>query len=146
MKNKFSAAFILLVYLAKAQSEFTSAQLQAQNTVKQLFEALSQRDSVQLKAVCSNDISLFEYGQVWNLDSLISRTITRNKAPDFTRSNSFHFISTHIDKTTATVLYRLESDIVRNGQKNNIKWLETVILVRNKKRWLVKHLHSTRLN
>ena len=108
-----------------------------------MFDALSNRDSVSLKTYCTGDVTLFEYGQVWNMDTLILKAITLNQATDFKRSNSFEFINTTVDKTIAWVTYRLQSVIIKDGKQATVLWLETVVLVKAKKQWQVKHLHST---
>lgn len=108
-----------------------------------MFESLSNRDSVSLKAHCTKDISLYEYGQIWNIDTLINKAITTNTAADFKRSNTFEFISTETDKNIAWVTYKLSSTITKDSKQINIQWLETVFLEKQKKQWKVKHLHST---
>ncbi len=129
--------------LLHAQQPLTTSQQAVQKTVIKMFDALSNRDSVSLKAHCTTDITLYEYGQVWNMDTLILKAITQNGATDFKRTNTFHFINTHTDKNTAWVTYHLYSEITRNGKKGLVQWMETVALVKEKKIWKVKHLHST---
>jgi nucleoid DNA-binding protein len=126
-----------------AQEQLSKSQQAVQQTVIQMFDALSNRDSVSLKNYCTADIQLYEYGQVWNIDTLILKAITQNKAADFKRTNTFDFINTTVDKTTAWVTYRLQSAITRDGKQGTVQWLETVVLVKEKKQWKVKHLHST---
>ncbi len=126
-----------------AQEPFTTNQLVVQQTVIQLFDALSNRDSISLKAHCTEDITLYEYGQVWNIDTLILKAITLNQSADFKRTNSFEFINTTVNKTMALVNYRLQSVIIKDGKQTTVHWLETVVLVKAKKQWKVKHLHST---
>jgi hypothetical protein len=126
-----------------AQEPLTESQQDVQQTVVKMFDALSNRDSVSLKDYCTADIALYEYGQVWNIDTLILKAITQNQAADFKRTNSFDFINTTVDKTMAWVTYRLQSAITRDGKQATVQWLETVILVKEKKQWKVKLLHST---
>lgn len=128
---------------SQAQRSSARDKLQVRQAVVEMFDALSKRDSVSLKAHCTPDISLYEYGEVWNLDSLIGKAITRNTADDFKRTNNFEFISTETDKNMAWVSYLLNSAITRNGKQTTIQWLETVFLERQGKDWKVKHLHST---
>ncbi len=128
-----------------AQQQLTASQQAVQQTVIKMFEALSNRDSVNLKKYCSADIQLFEYGQAWNLDTLILKAIAQNQAADFKRSNTFDFINTTVDKTTAWITYRLQSEITSNGIQRFVQWIETVILVNEKKHWKIKVLHSTLL-
>ena len=134
---------ILSIALLQAQPSTNNQQQLVQQTVIKLFDALSNRDSVSLKAHSTADITLYEYGQVWNMDTLILKAITQNKSADFKRTNSFEFINTTVDKSTAWVTYRLQSAITKDGKTSNVQWLETVVLAKAKKQWKVKHLHST---
>lgn len=134
---------ILLTSNLSAQQHFTKSELEAQQAVVNMFEALSNRDSVGLTLACTNDITLYEYGQIWNLDTLIKKTITTNTSVDFKRANRFEFLSTTTDKNTAALTYRLYSNITKDGQQVSVEWLETVVLTREQNRWKVKHLHST---
>lgn len=129
-----------------AQQLFTKEQEEVQQAVVNMFEALSNRDSLSLKAYCTADITLYEYGQIWNMDTLIRKAITMNTADDFTRSNTFEFISTTTDQKSAWVTYRLTSVILKDSQQSTVQWLETVVLERQGKQWKVKHLHSTLLS
>ena len=127
--------------------ESTSAEKKAvQETILNFFDALSHRDSVQLKSFSTVDISLFEYGQIWNIDTLILKAITLNQSADFKRANSFEFINTRGDRDLAWVSYRLQSIIFKEGTQVTIRWLETVVLVKEQQRWKIKHLHSTLIN
>ena len=143
--TKISLLFIAFTISAKlmAQVPLTPGQRAVRQTVINMFEALSKRDSVSLKASCTVDITLYEYGQVWNIDTLILKAITQNQSVDFKRTNSFKFMNTAADKNTAWVNYRLQSAINRDGKQSIVQWLETVVLVKEKKRWKIKHLHST---
>lgn len=131
--------------LLQAQPAFSKEQKRAQEAIVNMFAAFSDRDSVKLRSYCSSDMSLFEYGQVWNMDTLIRRGIINNTATDFKRTNSFEFINTELDKTSAWVTYRLNSVIFSNGKESLVQWLETVILTKENGQWKVKHLHSTLL-
>jgi len=140
-------ALLLIAFSISAllycQKSLTKKQERVQHAVVKLFDALSNRDSISLKAYSTTDITLYEYGQIWNMDTLILKAITLNQSADFKRTNSFEFINTMVDKTTASVTNRLQSVIVKDGKQVTSQWLETVVLIREKKEWRVKHLHST---
>ena len=129
--------------LLQAQAPLTESQHAVQQTVIKLFDALSNRDSVSLKLYCANDITLYEYGMAWNIDTLISRAITQNTSTDFKRINTIDFINTTINKEVAWTTYHLSSEITKDGKQASVKWLETVILVNEKNKWKVKVLHSS---
>lgn len=126
-----------------SQKQLSTNQLLVQQTVIKMFDALSNRDSVSLKNYCAAGITLYEYGQVWNIDTLIMKAIALNQSADFKRTNSFDFINTATDKITAWVTYHLQSVITRDGKQATVQWLETVVLVKERKLWKVNHLHST---
>jgi ketosteroid isomerase-like protein len=134
---------ISLNTLLQAQQLLTKDQREVQQTVVKLFASLSNRDSVSLKKYCAPDILLVEYGSIWNADSLILKAITSNTAADFKRLNNIDFINTTVNGNTAWATYNLQSEITRNGKQSTIQWKETVVLVKEKKRWRVKVLHST---
>jgi ketosteroid isomerase-like protein len=134
---------IVLTGQLYSQHQVFQKEQQVHTTIIKLFDALSNRDLVGLKAYSTADITLYEYGQVWNIDSLILKAITLNQATDFKRTNSFEFINTTADKNTALVTYRLQSVIIKDGKQSTVQWLETVVLTKERKQWKVKHLHST---
>jgi hypothetical protein len=129
--------------ILQAQEKLTESLQAVQQTVIRMFDALSNRDSVSLKLYCAPDILLFENGHVWNIDTLITKAVLLNTATDFKRTNTFDFINTKLNKNTAWVSYNLQSDITRNGKQGFAQWMETVVLVKEKKKWKIKVLHST---
>lgn len=137
---------ICLTTSLQAQPSLTKDQEQVQQTVVQMFEALSNRDSVTLKTYCTIDLTLYEYGQIWNIDTLIRKAITMNTTANFKRTNTFEFINTETDKNIAWVTYKLSSVIIKDGKQTTLHWLETVFLKKQKRQWKVKNLHSTLLN
>jgi ketosteroid isomerase-like protein len=130
-------------FSALLQAQSMESQQGVQQTVMKLFDALSNRDSVSLKQYCTDDIALYEYGIVWNLDTLINRAITLNTATDFKRINTFEFVNTTVDKDVAWATYYLKSEIMKDGKQASVKWLETVVLLNERKQWKIKVLHST---
>ena len=129
--------------LLKAQEKLTTDQREVHQTVINLFDALSNRDTVILKANCTADILLFEDGKVWNVDTMMSAIITLKKLNDYTRINKIEFIHTEIHNDMAWTTYHNQADITVNGKNRSVKWVETVILIRDGKKWKIKILHST---
>jgi len=143
--------FLLIITVSlstflQAQQLLTKDQQLVQQAVVKMFDALSKRDSVTLKTYCTIDITLYEYGQIWNIDTLINKAIIINTAADFKRTNTFEFINTETDKNIAWVTYKLSSVIIKDHKQTEILWLETVFLNKQKRQWKVKNLHSTLLN
>lgn len=148
VKNKFMKRFLCTVIAALAISALPAQDRPAterqavQQTVINFFDALAKRDTVALRFYCVPEILLFENGGVWNLDTLV-QGIRQNQATDFKRINSIEFIHTEIKKDIAWTTYNNQADITRNGKQRTVKWVETVILLKEKKNWKIKLLHST---
>jgi len=143
---KKTTTLLLIIFftgLLHAQEKLTEAQQAVQQTVIKMFDALSNRDSVGLKNYCADDIALYEYGQAWNIDTLINKAIVLNTAADFKRTNTFNFINTTVNKDVAWATYNLSSTFLMNGKQGLVQWMETVVLVKDKERWKIKVLHST---
>jgi hypothetical protein len=136
---------LMFTILLPAYLQAQPKQQQVQQAVVKMFEDLSNRDAASFRLDCTPDVTFYEYGQIWNIDSLIAKAITGNKAANFKRVNTFDFIDTEVHQNMATVSYRLNSVITRESKRTTLQWLETVILIRQKKHWKVKHLHSTLL-
>ena len=137
---------ILAIYISTllhAQQQLTKDQQEVNQTVINFFEAISNRNSADLKDNCTVDILLLENGSIWNADTLILKAITLNTATDFKRINTFDFINTTVTDNTAWVTYNLHSEITRNGKQSTVQWMETVIVIREKQKWKIKVLHST---
>lgn len=134
---------ISLSTFLQAQQLLTKDQQEVRQTVINFFEALSNRDSVSLRNYSSRDIALFENGSIWNVDTLILKAITLNTATDFKRINTIDFIGTTVNKNTAWATYNLHSEMIRNGKQVTVQWMETVVIVKEDKKWKIKLLHST---
>jgi len=143
--KKLSLLLIVFSFtsIGMAQVQLTKEQQAVQLSVIKMFDALSNRDAVSLKDYCTADIQFYEYGQVWNIDTLIAKAITQNQAADFKRINTFDFIKTTVEQNIAWVTYNLQSAITTNGKQRTVEWMETVILVKMKTHWKLKILHST---
>lgn len=129
--------------LAEAQQRASDDRQAVEQTVINIFDALSNRDTVMLKVNCTPDILIFENGHVWNIDTMMNAIITLKKLKDYTRINKIEFIHTEIHNDVAWVTYHNQADITVNGTHRVMKWVETVILINEKNKWKIKILHST---
>jgi ketosteroid isomerase-like protein len=145
MENIFLVAILFFVsaVLTNAQNKQTDQQA-VQKTVVDLFQALANRDLVNLKKNCTSDILILENGSVWSLDTLMQK-VSQNTAPDFKRINTFEFIDTDVNGKIAWTTYNNQAELSRNGKNVVIKWLETAILSKESGQWKTKVLHSTLL-
>lgn len=134
--------FLISTSLVSSQTRMTEQYKVVQNVVLRFFEAFSNRDSMTLVSCCTSDLLLFENERVWNLDTLI-QAIKQSVPPDFKRMNTIDFIYTKINKNVAWTTYNNQAEVTKNGKQELIKWVETVVLIREGKTWKIHVLHST---
>ena len=144
-KNILLSAAIVIAIVLVAQEQVTKDRLAVQQTIIKLFTALSNSDTAGLKLYSTTDVKFYEYGQIWTIDTMIQKVMLVSKASDYKRTNSFEFVNTTINKKTAWATYYLQSTITRNSKQETVKWMETVILLKEKNQWKITVLHSTRL-
>jgi hypothetical protein len=144
MKKLLCAAVISLVSVYGLRAQIKSTEKEAvQKVIVDVFQALADRDTGQLKSNCTAGFLLLENGLIWNVDSL-SQRIDQNKAiTDFKRINTFDFIATKVRNNTAWTTYSNQAEVTKNGQHSLIKWLETAVLIKEGKAWKIEVLHST---
>ena len=144
--KKISILFSLIIVAVTATSQsFTKQSHAAQQPIIKLFVALSNSDTAGLKLYSTSDVKSYEYGQMWTIDTMIQKVMVVSKAADFKRISSFEFVNTIVNNNIAWVTYYLQSTFTRNGKEELVKWMETVILINQKKQWKINTLHSTRL-
>jgi SnoaL-like domain len=144
--RKINLLFLIMLMTATLDAQTLTKEQQAvQKTIENMFTALSQSDTVALKLYVTDNVNFFEYGQIWNRDTIVHKAMLGKTIPDFNRINSFQYVSTTIRQKTAWVTYYLQSTITKNRKKEIVKWLETVILINTGNQWKINVLHSTRL-
>jgi len=145
LRIKLLLVTLLFTATAHAQTSSTQEQITVQQTIQNLFVALTNADTTAMKIFTTSNVRFYEYGEVWPMDTLIHKVMQSKSIPDFKRTNQFEFVSTTINKNTAWATYYLQSNFTRNGKEEPVKWMETVVLIKDKKQWKIDVLHSTRL-
>ena len=113
-------------------------------SISKFFDGLSETDANKLKAYTTDDFILLENGQLWNIDTLVSK-MSDPKNAGIKRVNKFQFIKTEQNGTVAWVSYHNSADFSLNEKKQTVNWLESAVLQNENGRWKIKLLHSTRV-
>lgn len=113
-------------------------------SISKFFDGLSEMDANKLKTYTTDDFILLEDGELWNMDTLVTKMNGR-KNLNIKRVNSFQFISTEQNGTIAWVSYHNTADISLNERKQTVRWLESAVLRKENGVWKIKMLHSTRI-
>lgn len=129
--------------LGVSGQEKTKEQTVVEETIVQFFDALSALDFDKMRYY-TKDIEFVEHGEVWNLDVLIDR-IKPMVGKGLKRVNTFTFTKTVLKDNTAWVIYYNTVDFEMKGEKDQAKWLESVVLIKDEGRWKLSLLHSTEL-
>ena len=120
------------------------AQVEAvQQTVTQVFSALADRNTEEMKNHLTSDCIVLEHGAIWNTDTLVSKVNQKKNVADFKRVNTLEFLDTKITGNIAWTYYYNNATLTSNGKTINVKWLESAVLVQENSTWKIKLLHST---
>ena len=111
--------------------------------IARFFDGLSYTDSSLLKQTTTMDFILLEDGEVWNMDTLIRKIGTRREGVK--RVNAFEFIESGQDGKIAWTNYFNTAVFSFNEKKQTVRWLESAILRKEKGKWRIYQLHSTRI-
>ncbi len=91
MKKLLFVAVISLISICNVRShgKLTEKQQLVQKVIIDMFQALSDRDTDNLKSNCTPDIVVLENGIVWNLDTLTPKNNQNKAITDFNRINTY---------------------------------------------------------
>ena len=143
MNRVFS--FILLSSISLLSfAQTPKSHTEVQSVITRLFDGLAALDITAVRVEVTSDFLLLEEGQVWNIDSLIT-AIEPLKELTYKRDNNLEFIRTEVKGKMAWVSYKNWAEVQFFDLKRDVKWLESAVLVKERKRWRIKLLHSTRL-
>ena len=141
MKKMICLFLVVLFFNVSSFAQQEKDSIEA--SVSRFFDGLSEINSDKLKAFATTDFLLLEDGQVWNMDTLVTKMGTKN--PNIKRVNKFEFIRTEQQGTMAWVSYHNTADFSMNEKQQTVKWLESAVLKKEGGRWKIKLLHSTRI-
>src|SRR5215203_1954438 len=133
----FTVGFSLTAFCQKEKDSIEAS-------ISRFFDGLSEINPDKLKAYATADFILLEEGQVWNMDTLITR-VTAPRNPGMRRINKFEFIKTEQTGNIAWVSYHNTADFSLNEKQQRVQWLESAVLRKESGRWKIKLLHSTRI-
>lgn len=139
MKKSF---LIVLLMFCGASVMAQKDQQAIQASVVGFFNGMSLINADTLRYYTTTDFELLEDGEVWNMDTLISKIMPR-KGSNINRVNTFKFITFRIEKNMAWVSYHNTADFTLAEKHRQVRWLESAVLVKNKGRWRMQLLHST---
>ncbi|WP_231458781.1 MULTISPECIES: nuclear transport factor 2 family protein [unclassified Pedobacter] len=144
MKKLLPFLFLSFCALTVNAQEKNSSQKAAEQTIVDFFDALSALDFEKMKYY-TKDVEFVEYGEIWNLDVLVGR-LKPMVGKGIKRTNTLKFTKTVVEDNTAWVIYFNTADLEIKDRKDQVKWLESVVLVKDEGRWKISLLHSTVLS
>ena len=116
------------------------------NVIADFFELFVQDDIQYFEKNCTPEFELYEVGKVWNADTL-RNLINKRQAQKriWVRTNEFKYIKINVKKDIAWVSYFNTAYLTNatTNEKRTVRWLESAILIRKNKRWLLTQMHST---
>lgn len=112
--------------------------------VKELFAAMSKHDGEAMRETATKDFQLLEHGEDWSMQKLVDAVQPKGKP--YERLNFFKQIRARQKGDVAWVSYWNKAEIRREGKLRTLVWLESAVVVKERDRWKVQLMHSTRLD
>ena len=82
--RRINLLFLILLITATMDAQTpTKEQRAVQQTIENMFTALSQADTAALKVYLTDDVHFFEYGQIWNRDTIVNKAMLGKKNSGF---------------------------------------------------------------
>jgi len=112
-----------------------------QNVLTSYFNAISEKNWDNLKAVSTDDFVLFESGKIWNNDSLIALAST---FPESTKIlYKLENLKTEVCDSLACMYYNDFGNILTDTTEMKIHWIESATFKKTGNSWKISFLHST---
>lgn len=132
--------FISILCLVSAQA-FAETD-PAFSPVVKLFSAMSDIDHLGMRNSVTDDFSLLEHGEVWDINDLIS-VVNPSK---YKRENYFKVISSDVREDIALINYWNKATFRSSDSSKDVIWLESVVAVKVEDGWRLQQMHSTRVD
>jgi len=100
-------------------------------------------DFERYRSTLADDYVLLEHGEL--MDVADDEKNMKTRPPGFKRTDAFDFKAVTIEGTLAYAVYFLTSEIADDKGRHQRRWLESAILRRSERGWLLALLHSTRI-
>ena len=138
--SKIKVLSIVLLMLLSLGSNASESPFKA---VQDLFAGMSAFDYQQMREVVTADFQLLEVGEVWTIDDLIR--VVKPSGKKYERRNFFNVIKTSTHGNLVWISYWNKAEFLVEGQKSEVAWLESAVMVKTDKHWKIQMLHSTRI-
>ncbi|HYJ04308.1 MAG TPA: nuclear transport factor 2 family protein [Chthoniobacterales bacterium] len=116
---------------------------QVTETVRSMFAALAANDADKFRAVLAPDFYAFDVGKRFTGDALLELIKTAHAA-----GNVYVWTvnepDVHISGDIAWIAYVNRGSITDASGTENVTWLESAVLQKEKGAWRIRFLHSTR--
>ena len=135
---------LLIVVIFSNQLFAQKENKEIESSIIGFFNGLSLINADTLKLYSTADFQLLENGEIWNLDTLIVKSMPRKNA-NIQRVNSFNFVKTEHNKDLAWVSYYNSGEFSLGEKRQVVKWLESAVLKKQNGKWKIQMLHSTKM-
>ena len=136
--------FLSLFFINSTELFAQKDKIQIESSIEGFFNGLSLINADTLKHYSTSDFHLLEDGEVWTMDTLLNKVMTR-KNSNIQRVNKFSFLRTEQTGNMAWVSYHNTAEFKLGERQQIVRWIESAVLVKNKGRWQIQLLHSTKI-
>jgi ketosteroid isomerase-like protein len=128
---------------AEPSDQTAASKTEVTETVRSMFAALAANDAEKFRAALTPDFYAFDVGKRFTGDALLE-LIKTAQAAGTVYVWTVNDADVHISGDIAWIAYINRGSIKDASGTENVTWLESAVLQRDKGTWRVRFLHSTR--
>lgn len=137
----FGLCALLTVGCQSHQGESEAEVAAVERVVYDLFESIASFNYPSIREHCTEDVVLFEDGQVLGLEAFIDKVkVFEGKA---TINYHLEDVTTHVEGSFAWLTLRNRAVMVTGEGPTSLEWLESAVLQKQAGLWRIAFYHST---
>ncbi len=148
MTNKVFPAWMLAIAFcfigAVHASPETADEEAVAQTLRQMYVALTNEDTAQLRAITTPDFHAFDGGEQFTGDELMA-LIKSLHAAGKTFVWTVPAPKVRIEGKVAWITYTNRGSVQDAAEKKDVSWLESAVLLKQGGTWRIQFFHSTRV-
>lgn len=141
---KFYLIYLMMLFSISLKAQSGKDSIELVNLLVKDYKTMENYDSKTHLENCTDKYLLVEDGEIWDMKKELD-FYNKNSGRVMNRKNFFDIKYVRVQGEFAYTVYNLRSEIVENGNRQILNWVESVIFRKVKGRWKIEVIHSTKL-
>jgi SnoaL-like protein len=135
--------FVSCSVIGNKQDSIMADKQQVLHILKEYYKGITNRDTELFYLNSTNDFVLYEQGKV--MDNLTFSKLIMSLDPKTKIEYEFTDTEVNLSKNIAHLFYKTTGIITTNNNIEKRQYLESALLIKEKDKWKIKFIHSTKI-